>query len=123
MIQPERYGELLERYADGREHKQDFHGVPMYKILYSISTIRAASRYPTASRISEIIGKDPTYCFNMLGTYWKWGYVKKKMIKTATNTTKSADRCSFYWALNAAGKRKLERLREQFGEMVVIDDA
>lgn len=113
MFTPERYDELK---ALG--YTQEPHRIPMYKILYTINYLREHEKLATSSRIAETINKYQQYVTFLLNVYWRWKYVKKKLVKTTKKRTRSAGKSVFHWDLTKSGERKLERLAEEFGGMV-----
>ena len=116
MIEPERYKEFK---ALG--YTQEYHGIPMYKILYSIDRMTNKMQLATSGRIAKMIGKYIEYPITLLKIYWGWNLVSKKPIKTSKDKKKAVEGCSFHWVLTTSGKDKLRRLRQEFGEMIEVD--
>jgi len=100
----------------------DLHGIPMYRILYSINKLNQDKKLATALRIAKLIAKYPQYVIVLNNRYWKKGFVSKKLIKTTKKKSRKADDSTFHWVLTKSGRLKLLRLKERFGAMIEIED-
>ncbi len=101
-------------------YTQEYHGIPEYKILYAIEQLRREKHLATTNRIARLLGTYTDYVKALLMVYWGWNYVRRKNVKTSTNKNRKADGCIYHWDLSASGKRKLEKRRKQFGEIIVV---
>lgn len=123
LIQGENKMLRLENHVDYKAlgYKQELHGIPMYKILFSIIKLREQRHLATSRRIADLIGTYPNKINSLGSLYWQWNLVKKITIRNTKNKTRKANtRSVYHWDITTSGRKKLMALKAKYGGIVEI---